>query len=294
MPASRASCGEWKSTGCAVDEHLAGVGPDDAAEELDQRRLAGAVLAHQRPHLAGAQRDVAVAQRAHGAVGLRCAAQLDERRARLSHQPPTACGRSPRSLLPFDQNRSQQIAYSCQAYVQHPGRTTVQPDCYRPAGCLTVDQLGVIPSPSGREVKSITNDHEQRATQHDAGRDAPARDRRGAARLSGSIAVADVEARFGVSPMTARRDLDELERQGVLRRTHGGGVLPTTSAHEDSFARRLRVETEAKERLAPRRPRWHGPARDRLPRLVDDELLRRPPDRRARGCATPCSRTASR
>ena len=41
--------------------------------------------------------------------------------------------------------------------------------------------------------------------------------------------------------MTARRDLDELERRGVLRRTHGGAVLPATAAHEDSFARRLKV-----------------------------------------------------
>lgn len=69
-------------------------------------------------------------------------------------------------------------------------------------------------------------------------------------RGSGAVTVAEVEARFGVSPVTARRDLDELERRGVLRRTHGGGVLPTTSAHEDSFARRLKVATEAKRRLA--------------------------------------------
>ena len=45
--------GEWKSTGCAVDEHLAGVAPDHAAEDLDERGLARAVLAHQRAHLAG-------------------------------------------------------------------------------------------------------------------------------------------------------------------------------------------------------------------------------------------------
>jgi DeoR/GlpR family transcriptional regulator of sugar metabolism len=69
-------------------------------------------------------------------------------------------------------------------------------------------------------------------------------------RSSGSVTVAEVEARFSVSPVTARRDLDELERRGVLRRTHGGGVLPTTSAHEDSFARRLKVATEPKRRLA--------------------------------------------
>ena len=66
----------------AVDEHLAGVAADDAAEHLDERRLAGAVLADQRAHLAGAEAEVAVAQRADGAVGLRGVAQLDDRRSR--------------------------------------------------------------------------------------------------------------------------------------------------------------------------------------------------------------------
>src|SRR3954466_9716015 len=69
-------------------------------------------------------------------------------------------------------------------------------------------------------------------------------------RANGSVNVAEVEERFGVSPMTARRDLAELERRGVVRRTHGGAVLPTVSAHEDSFARRLKLQVEAKRRLA--------------------------------------------
>ena len=64
------------------------------------------------------------------------------------------------------------------------------------------------------------------------------------------MTVAEVESRFGVSSMTARRDLAELERRGVVRRTHGGAVLPTVSAHEDSFARRLKVAQPAKRRLA--------------------------------------------
>ncbi len=71
-----------------------------------------------------------------------------------------------------------------------------------------------------------------------------------ALRSNGAVTVAELETRFGVSPMTARRDLDELERRGLVRRTHGGAVLPTTSAHEDSFSRRMKVETEAKRRLA--------------------------------------------
>ena len=71
-----------------------------------------------------------------------------------------------------------------------------------------------------------------------------------ALRTNGSVTVAEVESRFGVSPMTARRDLDELERRGLVRRTHGGAVTPTVSAHEDSFARRLKTATDAKRRLA--------------------------------------------
>jgi DeoR/GlpR family transcriptional regulator of sugar metabolism len=71
-----------------------------------------------------------------------------------------------------------------------------------------------------------------------------------ALRTAGAITVSEVESRFGVSSMTARRDLAELERRGVVRRTHGGAVLPIASAHEDSFARRLKVATDAKRRLA--------------------------------------------
>ena len=108
----------------------------------------------------------------------------------------------------------------------------------------------MLPSGTQREEQTITNAQEN----HGDGRTLLAETRRlaiaDALRANGSIAVADVQTRFGVSPMTARRDLDELERRGVLRRTHGGAVLPTTSAHEDSFARRLRVETSAKARLA--------------------------------------------
>ena len=69
-------------------------------------------------------------------------------------------------------------------------------------------------------------------------------------RDSGAITVTEVESRFGVSPMTARRDLAELERQGIARRTHGGAVLPSISAQEDSFAQRVEVATEAKMSLA--------------------------------------------
>ncbi|MBW3607977.1 MAG: thymidylate synthase [Actinobacteria bacterium] len=44
--------------------------------------------------------------------------------------------------------------------------------------------------------------------------------------------------------------LAELERLGLVRRTHGGAVLPALSGHEDSFATRLEADVAAKERLA--------------------------------------------
>jgi DeoR/GlpR family transcriptional regulator of sugar metabolism len=69
-------------------------------------------------------------------------------------------------------------------------------------------------------------------------------------RQDGSVSVAALETEFGISPMTARRDLVELERQGIAKRTHGGAVLPGLSSREDSFFRRMEVEVEAKERLA--------------------------------------------
>jgi DeoR/GlpR family transcriptional regulator of sugar metabolism len=69
-------------------------------------------------------------------------------------------------------------------------------------------------------------------------------------RTGGSVTVAEIEARFGVSSMTARRDLTELERQGMLQRAHGGAVLPAITGHEDSFGRRAARDPEAKAALA--------------------------------------------
>lgn len=65
-----------------------------------------------------------------------------------------------------------------------------------------------------------------------------------------NVTVADLEARFGISPMTARRDLSALEEEGKVRRTHGGAMLPGFVGHEDSFQNRLEENVSAKERLA--------------------------------------------
>jgi DeoR/GlpR family transcriptional regulator of sugar metabolism len=79
-----------------------------------------------------------------------------------------------------------------------------------------------------------------------------ARRRKVAAMLleDGAVTIGEVQTRFGVSPMTARRDLALLAEQGVACRTHGGAVLPSISAPEYSFTQRLHAAPEAKARLA--------------------------------------------
>ena len=52
MPCSKAACALGKRDGVAADADLAGVRLVDAGQDFDQRRLAGAVLADQRRHLA--------------------------------------------------------------------------------------------------------------------------------------------------------------------------------------------------------------------------------------------------
>ncbi|MCL6633196.1 MAG: DeoR family transcriptional regulator, partial [Alicyclobacillus herbarius] len=41
----------------------------------------------------------------------------------------------------------------------------------------------------------------------------------------GSVRIADLKERFGVSEETVRRDLKKLESEGLARRTHGGAIL---------------------------------------------------------------------
>ena len=63
----------------AVEEDLAAVGVVDAGDALDQRRLAGAVVADERHHLAGAHLEVDVGERLDRAEVLRHSAKLEER-----------------------------------------------------------------------------------------------------------------------------------------------------------------------------------------------------------------------
>ena len=68
-------------------KHLAGRRPVEPAEDAHQRRLAGAVLAEDRQHLAGADVEVDVAQRLHVAEAARDADDLQRRRANRRSTP---------------------------------------------------------------------------------------------------------------------------------------------------------------------------------------------------------------
>src|SRR5215210_4675049 len=69
-------------------------------------------------------------------------------------------------------------------------------------------------------------------------------------REAGSVTVAGLEKELGISAATARRDLALLERQGKVKRTHGGAVPPGLTQHEDSFQQRVGEAVEQKKRLA--------------------------------------------
>jgi len=66
----------------------------------------------------------------------------------------------------------------------------------------------------------------------------------------GNVTVAELGAQFEVSEMTIRRDLDELERQGLLRRVHGGAVRGRGRSYEPAFLIRSGMRQAEKERIA--------------------------------------------
>jgi DeoR/GlpR family transcriptional regulator of sugar metabolism len=71
--------------------------------------------------------------------------------------------------------------------------------------------------------------------------------------VRGFVSVTDVAREIGISDMTVRRDLEALERDGLIRRSHGGAVpapLATIIPAEPSYAARRDLNRDAKERIA--------------------------------------------
>jgi DeoR/GlpR family transcriptional regulator of sugar metabolism len=66
----------------------------------------------------------------------------------------------------------------------------------------------------------------------------------------GSSGIKDLAEFFGVSLITVHRDLDELERQGILRKFRGHVTVQPSSRFDSSVQYRLRTATAEKEALA--------------------------------------------
>lgn len=65
----------------------------------------------------------------------------------------------------------------------------------------------------------------------------------------GSVSVVDLALKFDVSEMTVRRDLNELERVGLIRRVHGGAVSARGRSYEPPLAVRSNENRTIKDRL---------------------------------------------
>src|SRR3954447_15334660 len=69
-------------------------------------------------------------------------------------------------------------------------------------------------------------------------------------RRRGGVRVSDLTSLLDVSDMTVRRDLEELDRRGLVHKVHGGAVLATNSAEEPGFEAKSVRERPEKSALA--------------------------------------------
>lgn len=65
----------------------------------------------------------------------------------------------------------------------------------------------------------------------------------------GRVRVGDLVAQFGVSGVTIRKDLAQLERLGRVVRTHGGAVSPAGAGLERAFDVRERLQRSEKDAI---------------------------------------------
>jgi DeoR/GlpR family transcriptional regulator of sugar metabolism len=65
----------------------------------------------------------------------------------------------------------------------------------------------------------------------------------------GRVTVQELSDQFGVSQVTIRRDLDELDNLGRLRRTHGGAVRASRAPKELPMVQRLGERSDEKSRI---------------------------------------------
>lgn len=69
---------------------------------------------------------------------------------------------------------------------------------------------------------------------------------------AGGVRVSELTELLGVSDMTVRRDLEQLEAHGWLRKVHGGAVLTASSTEEPGFEVKSLLQQPAKRAIAAR------------------------------------------
>lgn len=68
----------------------------------------------------------------------------------------------------------------------------------------------------------------------------------------GGCSVAELADRLDVSKATIRRDLNDLEEEGLVERSHGGAIPVRTAASEESYSQRNVQNLEAKQAIGSR------------------------------------------
>jgi DeoR family fructose operon transcriptional repressor len=69
-------------------------------------------------------------------------------------------------------------------------------------------------------------------------------------REAGRLDAGEAATKLRVATETVRRDLDVLQRRGVVRRVHGGAIAMERFAHEYTIPERQNLNPEAKQRIA--------------------------------------------
>ncbi len=69
-------------------------------------------------------------------------------------------------------------------------------------------------------------------------------------KANGAVTVSKLSTQLEVTEETVRRDLEKLEKQEALVRTHGGAILIDENKQEVSLERRKKISTDVKEKLA--------------------------------------------
>ncbi|GGM33575.1 DeoR family transcriptional regulator [Longimycelium tulufanense] len=83
----------------------------------------------------------------------------------------------------------------------------------------------------------------------------------------GSLSAQELASMFGVSVMTVHRDLDELERQGVVRKFRGGVTAQPSGVFESNVAFRRKAMREQKKAIAKHAVQYVEPG---MSILLDD------------------------